>query len=148
MRLWRISRHSGLAGIGGTYASGRWHTMPRRVVYAAEHPALAMVETMAGMRIKPGQFPRSLRLIAIDVDDRAATPFEPELPSGWQANRPMTQCVGDEWLGDGGTLLMRVPSAVLPHAFNLLVNPAHADARRRIKEVDAGPFWFDARFLA
>ena len=147
MRLWRVSRHPGLTGVGGTYASGRWHAMPRPVVYAAEHPALAMVEVMAGMRIKTGQFPHGLRLIAIDVDDRAGSPFEPELPAGWQANSPMTQCVGNAWLEAGDTLLMRVPSAVLPHAFNVLLNPAHRDASRRVSEVDAGPFWFDARFL-
>lgn len=60
----------------------------------------------------------------------------------------MTQSVGDGWLDNGDTLLMRVPSVVLPHAFNLLLNPAHADARRRVTEVVAGSFWFDARFPA
>ena len=147
MRLWRISKHPGLTGAGGTFSSGRWHTMPKPVIYAAEHPALAMVEVMAGMRIKPSQFPRSLRLIAIDVEG-GSTPCEPELPTGWQANEPMTQCVGDAWIRHRTTLLMRVPSAVLPHAFNYLINPHHADAGRCLAEVDTGPFWFDARFLS
>ena len=147
MRVWRITRHPGLTGAGGTFASGRWHTMPKPVIYAAEHPALAMVEIMAGMRIKADQMPKSLRLIAIDVADRLEPPFEPELPSGWQANQPMTQAIGNDWLQGGQTLLMRAPSAILPHACNVLINPAHADAASALSEADLGPFWLDPRFL-
>ena len=145
MRLWRISAHPGLAGIGGTFANGRWHTAPRAVTYAAEHPALAMVEVLARMRIQPDNIPRSLRLLAIDVAD-AGVSHEPELPAGWHANEPTTQAVGNAWLSSGSTLLMRVPSSVLPHAFNYLINPGHVSARKLV-EVDLGPFWFDARLL-
>ena len=147
MRLWRISAHRGLSGIGGTHGNGRWHLAPRHVFYAAEHPALAMVETMVGMRLAPSNIPRTLRLIGVDVADHGGYAHEPELPSGWQANEPTSQAVGNDWIDSGASLLMRVPSAVLPHSYNYVVNARHALAGA-LTEVDLGPFWFDARLTA
>lgn len=46
MALWRLTTYPGLDGFGGTLASGHWHNRPRRVVYAGEHPALAVLETL------------------------------------------------------------------------------------------------------
>ena len=67
MRLWRISRYPGLSGIGGTFSNGRWHHAPRHVLYAAEHPALALAEVLAHLRADLDLMPTSLRLLAIDV---------------------------------------------------------------------------------
>ena len=146
MRLWRISKHGGLAGTGGTFASGRWHAMPRRVLYTAEHPAVAMAEVMAQQRLSIDRIPRTLRLIAIDVAGRQRA-WEPELPDGWQANAPTTQSVGNAWLDTHRALLMRVPSTLLPHSYNYVINASHAQAAAMLSESDLGPFWFDPRFL-
>src|SRR2546429_6312150 len=37
MILWRISNHTTLDGRGGLYASGRWHTEGRPIVYLSEN---------------------------------------------------------------------------------------------------------------
>lgn len=146
MRLWRISRYLGLSGIGGTYVDGRWHNKPRYVIYAAEHPALAMVEVLAHMQLTASSLPTTLRLIAIDIKRCKISP-SPELPSGWQANRPTTQMLGNAWLDGNESLLMKIPSAVLPESFNYLINPRHASASTHLSEVDMGPYWVDPRLV-
>lgn len=147
MRLWRISRFPGLSGAGGTFVDGRWHTKPKNVLYAAEHPALAMVEVLAHMNLTPANIPVELRLIAIDVKPRARITSDPELPSGWQANQPTTQVLGNRWLAANDALLLKCPSAVLPESFNYLINPLHRQAATHLTEVDCGPFWVDPRFI-
>lgn len=147
MRLWRISSYPGLTGLGGTYVDGRWHTKPRRVIYAAEHPALAMVEVLAHMNLSIDNVPIGLRLISIDVAKRAKRAPPPELPSGWQANQPTTRRIGNQWLDAGDALLLPVPSAILPESRNYLINPLHPQAVRALVETDHGPFWVDPRFL-
>jgi RES domain-containing protein len=147
MRLWRISAYPGLSGIGGTYADGRWHTRPRAVLYAAEHPALAMLEVLANMHLTATSLPINLRLIAIDVAPRAKRADAPELPDGWQANRPATQVVGNRWLDARDDLLLPVPSSLVGHAANYLVNPLHPQAATHLKEIDQGPCWVDPRFI-
>ena len=46
------------------------------------------------------------------------------------SNAALTRALGDAWLREGATALMRVPSAIVPDAANYLLNPAHADAAR------------------
>jgi RES domain-containing protein len=145
MRLWRISAYGGLTGLGGHYTDGRWHTMPRFVLYVSEHPALAMVEVMAHMRLSISNIPTTLKLIVTDVADDAAISRTPELPDGWQANEPTTQAVGDAWLDSGAGLLLPVPSALLPYSTNYVVNAAHPQAGTHLNEAEILPFWFDKR---
>lgn len=147
MRLWRISAFPGLTGIGGHYADGRWHTRGQAVIYAAEHPALAMIEAMAHMRLNLTNIPLSLHLIPIDVLDGATISPAPALPSGWQANEPTSQALGNAWLAAVDGLLLPVPSAMLAHATNYLINPRHAQAATHLLEGAAEPFWFDQRCL-
>lgn len=145
MRLWRISRHRGLGGAGGTYADSRWHHAPRHIVFAAEHPALATLEVLAHLQADLAHVPTTLRLLAIDIKPRASIAPVPELPSGWQANVPTSQAFGDDWLDAQESLLLKVPSAILPHSFNYLINPHHKQARTHLTEKDHGPFWIDPR---
>lgn len=147
LRLWRISAWPGLGGIGGQHTDGRWHTRPRHVVYAAEHPALAALEVMAHMRLSLAAIPTTLKLIGIDVATGALASPAPALPEGWQANEPTTQVLGNQWLDANEALLLPLPSAVIPHARNYLVNPIHPQADSHLREVLVEPFWFDRRHL-
>lgn len=147
MRLWRISIWPGLTGEGGLHTASRWHTLGQRIVYAAEHPALAMVETMAHMRLGLATIPLNLKLIPIDVAAGATMSPTPPLPTGWQANELMSQAIGDAWLREGNGLLLPIPSAILAHAMNYLLNPGHAQALTHLIEGTPEPFWFDKRFL-
>lgn len=144
--LWRISRHTGLSGIGGLYADGRWHSKGRPVVYAAEHPALALVETMAHLDLSLGDVPDTLRLCRIDVDTRLRI-HVPTLPTGWQANQVMSRKLGDAWLASASTPLLAVPSAILPSSTNYLVNPAHPAIAGSVREVSVEAIWIDQRFI-
>ncbi|MBK6727883.1 MAG: RES family NAD+ phosphorylase [Xanthomonadales bacterium] len=145
MRLWRISRYRGLSGEGGLHADSRWHHAPRHVLFAAEHPALAMLEVLAHLQIDLAQMPTTLRLFAIDLKPRASISLAPELPSGWQANLPTTQALGNAWLDASKSLLLKIPSAILPHASNYAINPRHKQALTHLKELDQGPLWIDPR---
>ncbi len=147
MRLWRISAHPGLTGLGGHHTDGRWHTMPRSVLSVAEHPALAMIEVMTHMRLSLTNIPLTLKLIAIDAADGAIVSPMPDLPDGWQANEPTTQAVGNAWLDSGAGLLMPVPSVLLHASTNYLINASHPQAAAHLVEAEVRPFWFDKRHL-
>ena len=149
MRLWRISEWPGLGGEGGLYADGRWNPLGVRVVYASEHPALSLIETLVHLHLKlaRGSIPTTLKLIALDIDDGATISNTPALPSGWQANEPTTQAIGGAWLQANADLLLPVPSALIAHATNYLINPAHTQAVTHVREVTIEPVWIDKRFL-
>ena len=106
-----------------------------------------MVEVMAHMRLSLATIPLTLMLIPIDVAADASISLMPRLPDGWQANEPSTQALGDAWLASNAGLLMPVPSAILAHSINYLINPNHSEAPKHLSEGPVEPFWFDKRFL-
>src|SRR6266705_4444312 len=129
MRLWRISDFVDLSGEGGLAASARWHTRCRRIVYLADHPASALLEILVRRQVDAEDLPDTYQLIAVDVADNVvvASVEETILPAGWQVDENATRTIGDAWLTSGNTALLRVPSAIVPFAWNWLLNPAHAD---------------------
>ncbi|PHN59638.1 hypothetical protein AO268_30715 [Pseudomonas sp. ICMP 8385] len=146
MQLWRISAFQGLSGLGGHHTDGRWHTLPRSVIYTAEHPALAMVEVLAHMRLSLANIPSTLQLIRIEVAPGVLIGSTPALRLGWQANEPTSQSVGNRRLDAGAELLLPVPSALIPYATNYLINAPHSQAQTHLVE-SIELFWFDKRCL-
>lgn len=111
-------------------ASGRWHSMGRPVVYLAETPAGAMLEVLVHLEVDPEDIPDNLRLLRVEIPDQVASIRVPDaLPNEWEDLLPATHCIGDAWLAKGETLLLQVPSAIMLHTTNYLLNPAHADTR-------------------
>lgn len=129
MTLWRISNHSDLEGLGGERSSGRWHTAARgrRIVYLAEHPALALLETLVNLKGNAALFPDRYQLMKVAVGQGVSQ-------EEWSAGVGDTQSIGDSWLGSGRAALMRVPAAPVPESWNYLLNPRHADAKNVVVE--------------
>ena len=78
---------------------------------------------------------------------RATRADESALPADWREQAALTRALGDDWLRDGATALLRVPSAIVPEAANYLLNPAHADAAR-IGIASAVRAAFDPRLMS
>jgi len=122
--LWRISNYSDLSGVGGTKYSGRWHHAGNSVVYLADHPALALLETLVHLEIPSIEdMPGTFRLLEVDVPsdsvhDQVITNTE------WKSDQEWTMNTGSAWLESHATLLLRVPSAIVPGS-NYLLNPSH-----------------------
>ena len=140
MQLWRISRYADLSGEGGRIAGGRWHSRGRPILYAAEHPAGALVEIL--VHLDRDLLPDHCQLITLAAVPTLAVPevAESSLPPGWSSNPAFTRPIGDAWLQQRASLLLRVPSVILPDTWNMLVNPAHPDiATLRIEKLQAFP---------
>ncbi len=147
MTLWRISRHAGLEGTG-LLASARWHTAGRRIVYLADSPASALVETLVHLELAPDLIPGDYRLLKIDAPDAVSREAaeRDRFPTGWEFEARTTRTIGDAWLRGARTAMLKVPSALVPETENWLLNPAHADARE-IRVVWEKAFPFDNRLF-
>jgi RES domain-containing protein len=132
MLLWRISNHATLSGEGGLIASARWHTQGHPILYLAETPAGALLEVLVHLELNPAHLPRSYKLLKAEAPDDISlrTIGKADLSQNWTQDLLATRTLGDEWLRSRATALLRVPSAILPETFNVLLNPHHADAAR------------------
>ena len=143
MVLWRISRHRNLSGIGGLKAAGRWHYVGHQIVYLAETPASALLEVC--VHTSANDVPPAFTLLKIEGPDVDVPSLSMDtLPDHWRTKLKVTRDLGTSWLDKNETVLLRVPSAIVPHTMNCLFNPAPRKAAEfRIVEAIAYPF--DAR---
>ena len=130
MILWRISNHADLLGLGGLYASARWHTRGRPIVYLAESSTAALLETLVHLEVDANHRPERYQLLKVQADDSMHVErVEPDaLPEDWQARHDVTQRIGDDWLQRANSAVLRVPSAIAPETWNWLLNPRHKEA--------------------
>lgn len=152
MRVFRISRKAfsrfPLDGRGGLFASGRWHTPRRVVVYTSSSLALASLEVLVHCDID--LVPKDLVAVEISIPDDLRIKAIPlaKFPHNWRkypAPRAL-QKLGDGWLDGVSTCVLRVPSAVIPSESNFILNPKHTDMPK-IKVVRKFDFRFDPRVI-
>ena len=146
MILWRISNHADLSGAGGLLHSGRWHSRGRPVVYLAESPAGALVEALVHVQAaSAAELPKNYQLLEIALPgDASSEDTTPKLGRAWRDEPAITRALGDAWLAEQGSLLLRVPSAVVGRSFNRLFNPQHSQAVSA-KIMSAARYPFDDR---
>jgi RES domain-containing protein len=148
MLLWRISNHATLEGEGGLIASARWHTQGHPILYLAETPAGALVEVLVHLELDPARLPRSYKLLKSEAPDDISVRAigKAELAEKWTQELVTTRTLGDEWLRSRASALLRVPSAIVPETFNVLLNPHHPEAAR-IRIVSHRDYPWDKRLL-
>jgi RES domain-containing protein len=136
------------SGEGTRLVGSRWTERGAPSVYTSQSIALAALETLVHLEIKhlpayvviPVDIPKDLK---IEVVDSSA------LPRNWtQTPSPMSlQRIGTEWLRSQKSVVLQVPSAVVPDEFNYILNPIHPD----FGNIEIGklrPFRFDRRLVS
>jgi RES domain-containing protein len=145
MQLWRLYRRAhgpGLDGMGGLYASGRWHRQGTRAVYFGASPAIVVLEKLA--HIDPALLPSDLILARFEADvsvEDAIDVAEDDL-----ATLERTQARGEAFFQKKTSCLLRVRSVILPEDYNLVLNPLHPDAANVLASGQRD-FRFDGRLL-
>jgi RES domain-containing protein len=136
---WQICREHQASLSGEQAEEGeRWNSPGRRVVYLADHPALAVLEMRAHLDLPYDELVHDHVLMRVALPDEVED--LPRLPEDPRA-------AGDAWLRRGRAPLLRVPSVIVREARNLLLNPAHPLAASARVE-DCSAFRFDRRLWA
>jgi len=153
MIVYRISKKEyihDLSGIGAGLHGGRWNLKGLNMVYTSGSIALASLEYLVHNYHLLSTTTVCLAKIEIGVPKPIIEyPIE-ELPKDWNLQMSSllsTQNIGKKFLQEQHNYVLKVPSAVVPGEFNLLLNPLHAHhAQTKIMEV-IDPFVFDQRLL-
>lgn len=149
MIVWRISNYTDLSGQGGLRAPARWHNAGAPIVYTASSPASALVEMLVHLELGDvDHLPDSFLLLMIEIADSIAiiTLDENRLSPAWRTQEQETRAAGDTWLRESNSAILSVPSAIVPHTKNYLINPSQPDAKN-IKIRSYGRYPFDSRLF-
>jgi RES domain-containing protein len=146
--LWGVSNYQTLDGVGGLYVSGRWHTKGHPVVYCTLNPSTALLETLVHMEIDSEDRPERFQVLRVEGPDSLyIQKVEADsLSPNWADDLSVTQAIGDRWLTETCSLLLQVPSVLVPETWNVRVNPQHIEANL-LKITAMYEHAFDARLL-
>jgi RES domain-containing protein len=128
---------------------GRWNDPGVPIVYCAESIALAALEIL--VHTDASIAPTDLVVVPIEIPDAATTrAIDPKkLPHEWRGYpaNSSTKSIGEAWVKRRDTLLLRVPSAIVPQEHNVLINVGHP-LMGRVRAGTPEPFAFDPRLLS
>ena len=131
LRAFRIAdmRHPIFDGSGAMLHGARWNSPGRRVIYAAETYAGALLEILVHAS---GSVPRSQGYVEIEIPPglslEEVTPDD--LPRWNSPSYEAARRFGDRWYDERRTPVLLVPSVVTHVERNLLINQEHPDFHR------------------
>ena len=148
MRVWRIANaaHAAFDGEGARRYGSRWTRRGLPAVFASATLSLAALERF--VHADPDLEPVDLVAISIEIAERVTveTVEIADLPPDWRTYPAPSSLalIGERWLRAARTVALSIPSVVIPHERNIILNPVHAEfAKLTTRTVE--PFSFDPR---
>jgi RES domain-containing protein len=151
MQVWRLCRSqfaaSAFDGEGAKLYGGRWNHKGLPLVYCSATLSLAVLEVVVHHRVPIP--PHDFVAIPVDIPGRLKieTIRAADLTADWRDDpAPIhLQEIGSDWLRSLSSLVLAVPSVIVPLELNYLINPLHKDFAR-ITIGPPQPCPFDLRF--
>jgi len=150
-KAWRIVKpyraEHAFSGEGARLYGGRWNSVGTPMIYTAESKALAALELL--VHLDQQSVLDNYLCIPIRFSESCLRALDARgLPSDWRGHPPprSIQRLGDLWVENRVSVVLEVPSVLIPGERNYLLNPAHPD----FKKIEIGapePFEFDSRIL-
>jgi RES domain-containing protein len=129
MLVYRIVHNIYSKNLFASGVKGRWNRLGKKVIYAAESIPLAFLENM--VRRQGVGFNHDFKIMIIKIPDKIIISKidVSKLEIGWRNFNDYSKCqtLGDAWYNAGKTMVLKVPSAVLPESFNYVINTEHSD---------------------
>jgi RES domain-containing protein len=135
IQVWRITHERTLkmafSGDGSTKHGGRWNSRGYRAVYVADSLALATLEILVH-GVPYETLKRFYSIPAKIPEDLISKVNQNKLPTNWRKDPPPAtlQKIGNQWIKDNRSAVLKVPSAVIPVEFNYVINPDHPDVSK------------------
>lgn len=149
MIVYRIanSKHaSDLSGTGAALYPGRWNKMGSAVLYTGINKEIALLENIVHNQLL---FYPELDILTFEIPDDSISEFRiSDLPKNWNQFPAPTVLseMGQEWIIDGKTIALKVPSSIIHSSSNIILNCRHP-RYREIKLLEQKKFDFDSRLV-
>lgn len=151
MKLYRLSKlkySQDLSGKGAELSGGRWNSKGTPIIYTSQSIALATTEV--AVHIPLGILPKGYVVITYEVPDSVIIQELDEslIPLDYKSipHSHSTQVIGDEFLQNKRSLILKVPSVVINGDLNYLINPLHSDITK-ISILSVNKYEFDERLF-
>jgi RES domain-containing protein len=150
MEVFRISREAYASRLVASGGPNRWNKGDQHVIYAGSSRSLSTLELIVHRNSIAPLDHYKVMVISIPDSDYLIKQIPTKvLPANWRtlSAYPELQQIGTDWYKSKETLVLKVPSAVIPNEFNFIINFEHPDFKNHIKLIRTEDYFWDDRLF-
>lgn len=150
MEVFRISEEHYSYDLTASGKAARWNEDNQYLLYTSSSRALATLEKFVNFNGVVSTATYKVMIISIADEGHLITSvFEKDLPKNWRTDTSysLLRQIGSNWYTSGQSLILKVPSAIVPKEHNFLVNIKHKDFKKNVKLIRAEEYFWDDRLL-
>ncbi|WP_420579796.1 RES family NAD+ phosphorylase [Reichenbachiella sp.] len=128
--------------------ANRWNQRSQEVIYTSSTISLCALELLAHTSgIRPSGIFKVLHIKIADTTE-VQTIHQDQLPSDWSSLKAYstTQRLGSKWYENMNSLVLSVPSAIIPQESNYIINTRHESFSKNVHLIETTDFIWDHRF--
>ena len=147
LEVFRVASTKYSRALNASGKASRWNRDGEFVIYAGEARSLAMLECVVHKSIQTGLNYETM-IISIAADDHLFKRLKPsDLPENWREVTAYSklQDIGSEWYRSKISLVLKVPSVIVPQEYNYVINTNHPEFAQMVKLIRQEEFVLDRR---
>lgn len=150
MEVYRIVSEKFANKLQASGLANRWNKKGQMVIYAGSSRSLSTLELIAhrsGILLN-----HSYKVIIIRIQSKEGLIKEikkEHLPTNWRSMDALAslQSVGSKWYQQKESLVLKVPSVIIPQEYNYVIHTEHPAFKSSVRLVGKEDFLFDQRIL-
>ena len=149
MEVFKICREKYSHSLNASGASNRWNKKDEFVIYAGRSRSLSTLE-MVAHRSYINISNQYKLLINLITDESLIKEIEiKDLPENWKSIEAYVELqeIGSQWYRSNESLVLKVPSSIIPQEHNYIINTKHPSFTTHIILKDVDDFVWDNRLF-
>ena len=150
MEVFRISHINYSRKLSSSGSANRWNFDGEYVIYTGSSRSLSTLELVVHRNSIQSLPNYEVMVISIaDIEELYEQIPIKKLPKNWRKLEAYykLQNIGSKWYKEQRSLVLRIPSAVIPKEYNYIINTKHPDFSSNVSLVRNEDYFFDKRLL-
>jgi len=150
MQVFRIAIEKYANALHASGRPARWNEKNQFVLYTGSSRSLCALELLVRRASIKGIIPYKIMLIDLKITQKQIQKIKlKDLGDNWRTTGayPELREMGSNWYKSQDSLILSVPSAVIPQEENYIINTTHPDFAKSTKLSETEDFLWDERLL-
>lgn len=150
MEVFRISAEKYSNKLSSSGSANRWNEEGQFVLYTGSSRSLSTLELVVHRSSIEPSIKYKVMVVHIPDDEKHYKQISINtLPENWQSVSayPALQKIGSMWYVNKESLILKIPSAVIPKEHNYIINTNHPKFSSLIKLTSTEEYFWDSRLL-
>jgi len=150
MEVFRISAEKYATQLTSSGSANRWNKRKQFVIYTGSSRSLSSLELVVHRASIQPTIAYKVMIIYIPDDEALYQQIaRKDLPQNWRSISayPYLQEIGSTWYEEKQSLILKIPSAIIPQEYNYIINTTHPDFNTTIQLIDVEDYFWDSRLF-